>query len=133
MIILFVKILLVGFFLNLFWEISHCVLYKTCHELPLKKFVLLILTMSLKDGFWIMLFYGVTVFLFQSIPILDNFWQLATFVGISILFSYVDERVSLARHRWEYTSSMPLIFGVGLTPLAEISATGVAAFFVVFT
>ena len=58
--------------------------------------------------------------------------QLSVFVIISLLFSFIDEKVSVKMERWEYAKNMPTILGVGITPLLEVAVTGALAFAIVF-
>jgi hypothetical protein len=129
---LLLQIFFVAFFLNLLWEVLHCVLYTTCLEMPLGRVQRLLVIMSLKDAFWITLFYVISVLLFGSTNIVANVPQLGFFVAIALIFSFVDEYVSLRKGRWEYAPSMPTVLGVGVSPLLELAVTGVAAFDVVF-
>jgi hypothetical protein len=114
------------------WEVWHSQLYTTCLKQEWTKNVRLLTTMSLKDAFFIVLFYFVTVFVFGSYDIFSNSLQLVVFVFISLSFSFVDEKISIKKMRWEYAPAMPTIWGVGVTPLLEIAVTGVVALAVVF-
>ncbi|MAZ41075.1 hypothetical protein CL654_03075 [bacterium] len=126
------QIFLISFLVNGIWEMNHSVLYTTCYELPLKKTMRLLTIMSLKDGFWISLFYIVSILIFGEVNPFLNLSQLTLFIVLALLFSFVDERVSIKKGRWAYTNEMPRILGVGLTPFLELAVTGVIAFFVVF-
>jgi len=132
MINIFIEIFLVGFFINLLWEVCHSQLYETCINLPLKEYVPLIIKASLKDGFFVTLFYWITVLIFRNVNILENHGQLLVFLLIGLIFAFIDERVSVKLKRWQYSRSMPTILGVGITPLLEISLTGLLAFLFVF-
>lgn len=124
-----VSLFVVGFGLNLVWEFSHAILYETCRRQTWRQNVPLLIVMSLKDALWIVLFYTVSVLMVGA----DHFWWvLVFFAALAFSFSYIDERVSLHLGRWEYARAMPLVFGVGLTPLLEIAVTGFVALWVVF-
>lgn len=126
------QIFLTSFLLNAVWEMNHSVLYVTCYELPLKKCMRLLTVMSLKDGFWITLFYTITVFIFDTANPFLYTSQLLLFAILALGFSFVDEKVSLVKGRWIYTDEMPTILGVGISPLFELAITGPLAFFLVF-
>ena len=96
--------------------------------MPLGRYVRLITVMSMKDAFWITLCYSATVFLFHNAAIFEKPPQLIAFLAFALVFSFIDEKISLARGRWRYAKEMPIIFGVGLTPLLEIATTGVVSF-----
>ncbi|OGF23970.1 hypothetical protein A3H66_02455 [Candidatus Falkowbacteria bacterium RIFCSPLOWO2_02_FULL_45_21] len=130
--LILLKIFSLAFLVNLLWEVSHSVLYKTCLELPLPKYVKLIIKASLKDAFFITLFYLITVLIFKNFYILQNYFQLAVFVFICLLFSFFDEIISLKYKRWQYAEQMPKIFGVGLTPFLELAVTGLIIFKSIF-
>ena|SRR3990167_2551036 len=127
LILLFLHIFLVSFFLNLLWEMAHSVLYETCLRAPLKKYIPLIISASLKDGFWITFFYGVTVTVTRQKNILTDPVATVMFLLLTFGFAFADEKISIRMKRWTYTASMPTLFGVGLTPLLELAATGLIA------
>jgi hypothetical protein len=132
MLFLLTALFVFGFLLNMVWEIWHSQLYTTCLKQEWTKNVRLLTIMSLKDAFFIVLFYLVTVLLFGSYDIFSNSLQLVVFVFISLSFSFVDEKISIKKKRWEYAPAMPTIWGVGVTPLLEIAVTGGIALAFVF-
>lgn len=126
------QIFLISFLINLVWEVIHSQLYTTCLKAPLKRFIPLIVGASLKDGFWISLFFGISVYIFGNVNILTNIPQLSFFTFLALIFSFVDEKISLKMKRWEYSKQMPKILGVGITPLLEVAITGILTFLYVF-
>ena len=92
----------------------------------------LLTIMSIKDGFWVTLFYSMSVILFGSINIIENYIQLIFFIALALTFSFIDEKISIKRGRWEYTGNMPTLFSVGATPFLELAVTGVLSFMLVF-
>lgn len=129
---IYLEIFIIVFFLNFVWEFWHCGLYNEIHKMSLKEVTHLLTKMSLKDGFWVTLFYAITVFIFGNVNIFENYTQLALFIILSFSFSFIDEKVSLKLGRWSYTKQMPTILGVGVTPLLEVAVTGVMALALVF-
>jgi hypothetical protein len=129
---IYFEIFLYSFALNLIWEFSHCNLYTTCLKMKKGPRNKLLIIMSVKDGLWITFFYIITVFLFGETNILVNPIQLGTFIGLTLLFAYIDERISIAKGRWEYAKTMPTFFKVGISPLLELGLTGVISFVLVF-
>jgi hypothetical protein len=125
------KLFVVSFFLNLLWEILHSSLYTTCNKMPLGKLQRLLTFMSLKDAFWITLFYVISTVLFGSLFIFQNPAQLAFFILLALTFSFIDERISLKMGRWEYAPAMPTFFSIGVTPLLELAVTGTIALAIV--
>lgn len=132
MISILLQIFFISFLINVLWEVIHSQLYTTCIESPLKKLIPLIIGASLKDAFWISLFFFVSAWFFENTSILTNTFQLFSFVFLSFSFSFVDEKVSLNMKRWKYSNRMPCIFGVGISPLLELVVTGILTFLYVF-
>lgn len=107
----------------------HSLLYKTCYEVGLKKYVYLIIKGAVFDGFWISLIYSITYITFKNINIFNNYLQLSLFLIIALLFAYAWEIYAIKNKRWEYTSKMPLILNIGLTPLIQLALTGIIAIY----
>ncbi len=132
MIAILLQIFLISFLINLLWEVTHSQLYTTCLKAPLKKFIPLIIGASLKDGFWISLFFLISVIIFGNVNILSNQFQLLFFILLALISSFLCEKISLKMKRWEYSKQMPTIFGVGISPLLELAVTGILTFLYVF-
>lgn len=130
--LLLTNIFILSFLINLLWEVLHSQLYTTCLEMPLQDYIPLIISVSLKDAFFITLFYLITVAIFKNKNILKNSRQLILFTVLSLTFSFFDEKISLTMNRWEYAETMPTIFNVGITPLLEIAVTGILTFIYIF-
>ncbi len=123
----FIVLWAVAFFLNFFWEVWHSQLYTTCLPLPLPKVIRLLTGMSFRDAVWITLSYALSVWIFGTANPFTNKVQLIVFVVWLLLFSWVAEVWALKNKRWEYAPSMPIVFGVGLSPFVELAITGVAS------
>lgn len=132
MVVLLVKIFIIAFFINLLYEILHSLLYKTCLESPLKKYVYLILKAAIFDGFSITVMYYFTFFIFKKINPFDSNLQIISFSLISLLFAYIWEIYAIKNKRWEYSSIMPIIWGVGITPFFQLAITGFLSLYFVF-
>lgn len=126
------QIFFISFLINLSWEVIHSQLYTTCQKLSLNKYIPLIIKVSLKDGFWISIFYIISFYIFQNTNILLDTNQLILFILLALSFSFIDEKISLKMKRWEYTAEMPTIFKVGITPLLELAVTGTLTFLYIF-
>ena len=133
MISIFIKVLFTAFFINLLYEMVHSLLYKTCHEASLKKYVYLMLKAATFDSIAITVMYYVIykAFLGQASASATRA-PLIVFFVMSLLFAYAWEKYALQHKRWEYTEKMPIILGVGLTPLVQLFLTGLLTFYVVF-
>ena len=118
------KIGLAAFFLNLAYELLHSLLYTTCWEAPLNRYVYLILKAALFDGVIIAIVYGLSWFL--------PFGRMMFFVVVLLAFAWFWEVYSLRKGKWQYTQRMPLLLGVGLTPLVQLAACGILSLYLVF-
>lgn len=125
--LLITRLFVIAFGLNVIWEFAHCRFYETCQRQTWAQNFPLLLTMSAKDALIIVLFYFITIILWQPADILAHPGAAATFLALALGFSFIDEKLSVNYGRWEYARAMPTIFGVGVTPLLEIAATGLAA------
>lgn len=130
--IIALQVFLTSFLLNLFWELVHSQLYETCLKLPLKKFIPVIIKVSLSDGLWITLFFTLSVFIFRNTNILNNNYQILFFIIVSLISAFVWEKIALRLKRWEYAETMPKLFGVGITPLLQLAVTGILTFIFIF-
>lgn len=128
---LIIRVFIIAFGLNIIWEFAHCRLYETCRRQTWAQNIPLLLTMSAKDALLIVLFYLVTAAAWRSVNILAHPRAITTFLILALGFSFVDEKLSVKYGRWEYARAMPTILGVGVTPLLEIAATGIAAFLLI--
>ena len=131
MIYFLVKILFVAFFINLLYELLHSVLYKTCIEAPLKKYVYLILKGAIFDAFSITIIYFATYLIFKNINPFDSGAQIFAFLSINLILAYFWETYSIRNKRWEYSDAMPIILNVGITPLFQLAFTGIISLYLV--
>lgn len=129
---LIIKILIIGFFINLLYELLHSVLYKTCLEASLRKYTYLMLKAALFDGLVIGVVYYISYLIFNNVNPFLNTLQLTTFLLLSLTFAYAWEIYSLRREKWEYASNMPLFLAVGVTPLLQLVLTGICTLYIVF-
>lgn len=132
MINLIIKIFFAAFFINLLYEISHSVLYETCLKASFKKYIYLILKGAMFDGLAISIIYFATYLIFNSQNILSNYYQFVLFFSVSLIFAYFWEIYSIKAGKWEYSDKMPLIFGVGITPVIQLTLTGILSLYIVF-
>ena len=129
---IFASLWFLGFLINIPWEFLHSRLYTTCRNQTWRENIPLLITMSLKDGFFISLFYVILSFSFGVRDITRAPGALILFIFLALAFSFFDEQISIRKKRWEYAPEMPLVSGVGVTPLFEIAVTGVTTFFILF-
>ncbi len=121
-----------AFALNLVWEYFHSRLYETCRNMERGAYHRLMWSMSAKDAIEICVFYGIAAALFHQWNIMNNLWALVVFALLALGFAFVDETISIRRGHWQYSDAMPLVLGVGVTPLLELVVTGLVALFIIF-
>jgi hypothetical protein len=113
-----------AFFINLAYETLHSVLYATCLEAPLKIYRFLMLKGAIFDASVIVILYIISAAAGPS-------GILFLFLLLSLVFAWYWEWYSLKKGKWRYAPSMPMIWGVGLTPLIQLAATGLASLYIV--
>ncbi|MGA9262429.1 MAG: hypothetical protein WBV95_10685 [Desulfobacterales bacterium] len=119
-----------SFFLNFFWEALHAVYLYQRHDFDASKYIPMLLYVSLVDSLVVLgLYLGVGVMW------LDLFWiklfiksQILVFTGFGVAVAAIIEYLSIFYyHRWKYNEEMPTIFGIGISPLLQVSVTGLLA------
>jgi hypothetical protein len=108
---------------NLIWEFSHYQLYLDLTGIPptihligaafvdvlLVSFIILCISLLSKN------------FILKTKPVRSHY---LLFIILSLTLAFVWELIHLNLGRWEYLSSMPTIFGVGLSPTLQLAVTG---------
>lgn len=123
-------IFITSFLLNLLWETSHSLLYNW-DALPLKNnvsfFVERILQSTIGDAIIIVIiFFIITVFNKSMDWITTTKWKnygLVTLLGLS--FAILIEVKAKIFQSWSYNENMPIILGIGVTPLFQLAITAV--------
>ncbi len=124
-----------AFLLNFFWEALHgAFLYEGIGALSSKAYVPLILYASFVDALLIVVMYGLTALVFKNSSWIQTGksspWIFFIFTGIFFAL-FIEIRAVFFQHRWEYSSLMPTIFGIGLSPLVQLVITGIIAITIV--
>ena len=120
-IIFFALIILV---LNLIWEFSHYNLYNDLTGIP-QTFHLI--TAGFSDVFWIFLMFAIVSIINGSIEWVENPTKKDYFLVVifGLVIAVLIEVINLDLGRWAYRETMPVIFGIGLSPLVQLAITGV--------
>ena len=132
MMYLLIKLLFLAFFINLLYELLHSVLYKTCHEVNLKRYIYLILKGAIFDGFSITIIYFITYIIFENQNPFDKSAQIISFLLMNLILAYFWDLYAIKNKRWEYSEKMPLVLGVGITPLIQLALTGLLTLYFIF-
>jgi hypothetical protein len=112
--------------LNLIWELLHYPLYIDLSGIAKYPHILLA---SFTDMILI-----TSVFLLASLKNKNFLWinnpnryDYSTIFGLGLAIAVLIELNALRSGRWAYTSLMPTIFGIGLSPLLQLVTTSILA------
>ncbi len=128
-------IFIFSFLLNFLWESLHGAwLYECCQNLTARLFVLHILPATFVDALIISAIYLVGILIFS-----DNLWfaslnkkKYIYIMSSTLLIAFLIEYHALfITQRWSYTSLMPTIFGIGISPLVQLAIIGLITFYFV--
>jgi len=126
-----VSIFVFAFLLNYVWESYHAVFLYEGHDFNAKKYVHMLTYVSMVDGVLILGIYLILSVLWKNALWLQtmNSGQVWTAVvaGMSIAAA-IEYRKVFVLKIWSYTPLMPTIFGIGVSPLFQLSVTGLASF-----
>ncbi len=122
------------YLVNLLWEVAHSMLYNW-NQLPLKNevyfYIPKIMGATLGDVSVIL-----TMFLINSIFRKGFTWisspakrDYIALVILGLIFAVGIEVRAMLYNLWSYNQYMPLVFGIGLTPLIQLSITGMIVLF----
>jgi hypothetical protein len=116
-----------SFLLNFLWESLHGYSLYLDHIIASDKYVRMMVYMSFMDAITILAMYLVCAFFIKDILWLNNmnhkrvsiFFILGLFVAVAAEYWAV-----YVTHEWLYNENMPVILGIGLSPLVQLSLTG---------
>jgi len=121
------RMLVISFLLNFIWESIHAVLLYEGHNIPAYDYFMMMSYVSVIDALLILVIY-----LIVSGILKDLFWMkklnppvigIFVFIGIIIAATIEYDAIYL-RHKWSYSALMPTVFGLGISPLVQLSITG---------
>ena len=120
----------VSFLLNFVWESFHSVFLYQGHNFNAIKYVPMIGYVSIVDGLLV-----VGMYLIVSLLLKDIFWirtpnknKVVMFMVIGLIIAwFIEYRAVFIQSKWSYTALMPVIFGIGISPLLQLSITGIAS------
>jgi len=125
-----VLVFLFSYMLNFVWESLHAVFLYAGHDFSAKKYVLMVSYVSAIDGLLVL-----GIYLFVAALWRDMLWiqkmnakhicaLLVT--GLLLAAAIEHERVFVMK-TWSYNQLMPTVFGLGVSPLAQLCCTGLLA------
>ncbi|MBI2107087.1 hypothetical protein HYT57_03815 [Candidatus Woesearchaeota archaeon] len=125
-----IYIFVIGFILNLIWEYLHYPLYKDLSGIPSNLHLWLA---AFFDAFFIL-----TIILLISLKNSNFSWtkkpktiDYILAIIIPLIIAIMIEIINLDLGRWEYSFSMPTIFGLGLSPLIQLPLITIISLFLV--
>ncbi|MBS3113378.1 hypothetical protein J4418_04825 [Candidatus Woesearchaeota archaeon] len=117
-----------SYLLNFIWESIHAVLLYEGHNIPVYDYFIMMSYVSTIDGLLIVIIY-----LIISLILKDLFWMkklenagiyLFAFVGV-VIAAIIEFDALYLRHKWHYNALMPTVLGLGISPLLQLSITGI--------
>ncbi|MBI4975597.1 hypothetical protein HZC20_02875 [Candidatus Peregrinibacteria bacterium] len=114
----------IALILNIAWEFSHHPLYIDLSGIP--KYSHLIIA-SFTDMLTILGIFAIVSLKNKNTNWIKNpnkfDYLMVVFLGLIIAISI--EMINLNLGRWEYTVAMPTFFGIGISPLIQLTLTGI--------
>lgn len=133
---LVIMVLVVSFFINLLWEVAHSLLYDW-NVFPLQNtvqfYVPKILLASLSDVMYLFIILLLISLFRRGFVWISNpkGRDYVSLVMWGILFAIFVEIKAQTLGLWSYNQYMPLVFGIGLTPLIQLALTSSLSLFII--
>lgn len=125
--IMVLLIFLFAFLINFLWESIHAIfLYTCCLNMRAPEFVRLISYASLIDSVIISGLFIIISFISGPYWIKNTRKKEAFIFIISALIVaiWIEYRGVYLLQKWQYSDLMPIIFGIGLSPMIQLIVTG---------
>jgi len=119
-----------SFLLNFFWEALHAVYLYQHHDFDAATYVPMLLYVSSMDSLMVLGLYLGVGLMWRDLLWIKRFQKTPVifFLILGVVVAFIIEyRAVFYTHRWLYRKAMPTIFGVGLSPLLQLSVTGLLA------
>ena len=127
-------ILILSFLLNYIWESVHEAFLYEKHSFHAEKYTLMMLRVATVDAFIILGIYLGVATLWKDILWLQKMLRIQVYISFlaGLLIAAIIEYWNvLVVKEWSYAPGMPTLFGIGLSPLLQLSTTGLLTFWVV--
>ena len=125
------SIFIFTYMVNFIWESLHGVFLYEDHDFKAMTYVPMVSYVSLIDGFLILGIYLFVAVLWRDVAWIQkmNWKQIFTvLVAGFLLAAAIEYRKVIVTRTWSYNRLMPTFFGLGLSPLLQLSMTGLWAF-----
>lgn len=127
-------LIVLAFLLNLFWEVAHTPLYET----PLKEgfewlgrdfYMFVLLYASFIDMLIVYIIFSIISLKNQGLKWINkpSYKDYLMIILLGLVIAVIIEYRSLEAGRWTYGYFMPVIFGIGLSPLIQLFMTAIIA------
>lgn len=123
-----ILLFVLAFVLNFAWETLQAPLYSG-NTIGIRSFWLLMLYASFIDAAWILAVYGLISIIDKTVEWKLNVVNVVLFSILLFAIAFFVEKYALSVGRWSYSSLMPVIFGIGLSPLVQLAVTGITSLF----
>jgi hypothetical protein len=131
--LMLLSIFVFAFLLNYLWESYHAVFLYEAHDFNAEKYVRMLSYVSAVDGSLIL-----TIYLFMSLLWKDMIWLRkmnrrqagVVFAAGLIIAVFIEHRKVVVLKAWSYRPLMITVFGIGLSPLLQLSSTALLAFWI---
>lgn len=127
----FASVFVVAFLLNYVWESYHAVYLYEGHDFNAGKYVHMLTYVSIVDGALILGIHLIISVLWKNVFWLKkmNRRQVWTAVAAGLaIAAAIEYRKVFVLKTWSYTPLMPTVFGIGVSPLFQLSVTGLVSF-----
>lgn len=131
--LVFLLIFISSYMVNFIWESLHGVFLYEDHDFNAMKYVPMVSYVSLIDGLLILGIYLFVAAVWRDVAWLQemNVKQICTVLIAGLLLAAaIEYRKVFMTKAWSYNRLMPTFFGLGLSPLLQLSMTGSWAFWI---
>jgi len=125
----FIFVILISFILNLIWEFLHYSLY--IDNSGISGSIHWIIA-SVGDAVFILIILLIVSFANGDFKWINKVKKIdyVLVIVLGFLTAILIEIRALYVERWDYTSAMPTLWGIGISPLLELAVTGVVSLWV---
>jgi hypothetical protein len=121
------SVFIFAYLVNYVWESSHAVIFYREHDFRAGKYVLMLNYVAAIDALLIVGLYASVAILWRDALWLKemNIKQMCAIVALGLLVAaLIEYRKVFVLKTWAYLPAMPTVFGFGISPLLQLSATG---------
>lgn len=118
-----------SYLLNFLWEALHAYTLYESHNIIASKYVPMLLYVSSVDAFFISLIFVGGLLVFKREIKANNGKEMLFILISGFIIAAIIELKALFLKQWSYSEFMPTLFGMGLSPLVQLSITGLIVIF----